>query len=90
MKFNNIKTLVLGAAVLMTAAGCGDLDQYNQEKLGNPENMYADYNAVVNPLKSLQRGLQSDYQLYPNLSADMFSGMFSTATPFNAHLVVVL
>lgn len=83
MKFNNIKTLVLGAAVLMTAAGCGDLDQYNQEKLGNPENMYADYNAVVNPLKSLQRGLQSDYQLYPNLSADMFSGMFSTATPFN-------
>lgn len=83
MKFNNIKTLVLGAAVLMTASGCGDLDQYNQEKLGNPENMYADYTAVVNPLKSLQRGLQSDYQLYPNLSADMFSGMFSTATPFN-------
>lgn len=83
MKFNNIKTLVLGAAVLMAASGCSDLDQYNQEKLGNPENMYADYNAVVNPLKSLQRGLQSDYQLYPNLSADMFSGMFSTATPFN-------
>ncbi|WP_431611558.1 SusD/RagB family nutrient-binding outer membrane lipoprotein [Chryseobacterium sp. 'Rf worker isolate 10'] len=83
MKFNNIKTLVLGAAVLMTASGCGDLDQYNQEKLGNPENMYADYNAVVNPLKSLQRGLQSDYQLYPNLSADMFSGMFSTASQFN-------
>ncbi|CAI8839484.1 SusD/RagB family nutrient-binding outer membrane lipoprotein [Chryseobacterium sp. IT-36CA2] len=83
MKFNNIKTLILGAAVLMTASGCGDLDQYNQEKLGNPENMYADYNAVVNPLKSLQRGLQSDYQLYPNLSADMFSGMFSTATQFN-------
>lgn len=83
MKFNNIKTLVLGAAVLMAASGCGDLDQYNQEKLGNPENMYADYNAVVNPLKSLQRGLQSDYQLYPNLSADMFSGMFSTASQFN-------
>jgi hypothetical protein len=83
MKFNNIKTLVFGAVVLMTASGCGDLDQYNQEKLGNPENMYADYNAVVNPLKSLQRGLQSDYQLYPNLSADMFSGMFSTASQFN-------
>ncbi|KAB1232028.1 SusD/RagB family nutrient-binding outer membrane lipoprotein [Chryseobacterium viscerum] len=83
MKFNNIKTLVFGAVVLMTATGCGDLDQYNQEKLGNPENMYADYNAVVNPLKSLQRGLQSDYQLYPNLSADMFSGMFSTASQFN-------
>ncbi|EFK37749.1 Susd and RagB outer membrane lipoprotein [Chryseobacterium gleum] len=83
MKFKNIKILVLGAVVLMTASGCGDLDQYNQEKLGNPEIFYADYNAVVNPLKSIQRGLQSDYQLYPNLSADMFSGMFSTATPFN-------
>ncbi len=34
-------------------------------------------------MKSIQRGLQSDYQLYPNLSADMYSGMFSTATPFN-------
>ena len=34
-------------------------------------------------MKSIQRGLQADYQLYPNLSADMYSGMFSTATPFN-------
>ncbi|MDC8102203.1 SusD/RagB family nutrient-binding outer membrane lipoprotein [Chryseobacterium rhizosphaerae] len=83
MKFNNIKTLAFGAIVLFSVSGCGDLDQYNQEKLGDPENFYADYNAVVNPLKSIQRGLQSDYQLYPNLSADMFSGMFSTATQFN-------
>lgn len=84
MKINTIKTLVFGAAVLLSASGCtNDFDQYNQEKLGGPENFYADFIAVVNPMKSIQRGLQSDYQLYPNLSADMYSGMFSTATPFN-------
>lgn len=83
MKIKNIKTLVLGAVILFSASGCSDLDEINQEKLGGPENFYADYNAVVNPMKSMQRGLQADYQLYPNLSADMFSGMFSTATPFN-------
>ncbi|MBE4950245.1 SusD/RagB family nutrient-binding outer membrane lipoprotein [Chryseobacterium culicis] len=84
MKIKTIKTLVFGAAVLFSASGCtNDFDQYNQEKLGGPENFYADFIAVVNPMKSIQRGLQSDYQLYPNLSADMYSGMFSTATPFN-------
>ncbi|MBV8326877.1 SusD/RagB family nutrient-binding outer membrane lipoprotein [Chryseobacterium sp.] len=84
MKINHIKTLVFGAVVLFSASGCtGDFDQYNQEKAGGPENFYADFIAVVNPLKSIQRGLQSDYQLYPNLSADMYSGMFSTATQFN-------
>ncbi|MCD9618802.1 SusD/RagB family nutrient-binding outer membrane lipoprotein [Chryseobacterium gleum] len=84
MKINTIKTLVFGATVLFSASGCtNDFDQYNQEKLGGPENFYADFIAVVNPLKSIQRGLQADYQLYPNLSADMYSGMFSTATPFN-------
>jgi hypothetical protein len=84
MKINHIKTLVFGAAVVFSASGCtNDFDQYNQEKLGGPENFYADFIAVVNPMKSIQRGLQADYQLYPNLSADMYSGMFSTATPFN-------
>ncbi|HCM35117.1 SusD/RagB family nutrient-binding outer membrane lipoprotein [Chryseobacterium sp.] len=84
MKINTIKTLVFGAAVLFSASGCtNDFEQYNQEKLGGPENFYADFIAIVNPMKSIQRGLQSDYQLYPNLSADMYSGMFSTATQFN-------
>jgi hypothetical protein len=69
---------------LFSASGCtNDFEQYNQEKAGGPENFYADFIAVVDPMKSMQRGLQSDYQLYPNLSADMYSGMFSTATPFN-------
>ncbi|ASK31447.1 SusD/RagB family nutrient-binding outer membrane lipoprotein [Chryseobacterium sp. T16E-39] len=84
MKIINIKTWVLGAIVLASASGCtSELDQYNQEKLGGPENFYADFKLVVDPLVSMQRGLQSDYQLYPNLSADMFSGMFSTASQFN-------
>lgn len=84
MKINHIKTLVFGAAVLLSSSGCtNDFEQFNQEKLGGPENFYADFIAVVNPMKSMQRGLQSDYQLYPNLSADMYSGMFSTATQFN-------
>ena len=84
MKINTIKTLVFGAAVLVSASGCtNDFEQYNQEKLGGPENFYADFIAIVNPMKSIQRGLQADYQLYPNLSADMYSGMFSTATQFN-------
>lgn len=84
MKINHIKTLVFGAAVLLSSSGCtNDFEQINQEKLGGPENFYADFIAVVNPMKSIQRGLQADYQLYPNLSADMYSGMFSTATQFN-------
>lgn len=84
MKINHIKTFVFGVAVLFSASGCtNDFEEYNQQKAGGPENFYADFIAVVDPMKSIQRGLQSDYQLYPNLSADMYSGMFSTATPFN-------
>ncbi|WP_370901006.1 SusD/RagB family nutrient-binding outer membrane lipoprotein [Chryseobacterium gossypii] len=84
MKINNIKAWMLAAVALISATGCtNELDRYNEEKLGGPENFYADFIAIVNPLKSMQRGLQSDYQLYPNLSADMYSGMFSTATQFN-------
>ncbi|WP_300687665.1 SusD/RagB family nutrient-binding outer membrane lipoprotein [Chryseobacterium sp.] len=84
MKINHIKTLVFGAVVLLSSSGCtNDFEQINQEKLGGPENFYADFIAIVNPMKSIQRGLQADYQLYPNLSADMYSGMFSTATQFN-------
>lgn len=84
MKINHIKILAFGAVLLFSASGCtNDFEQYNQEKAGGPENFYADFIAVVDPMKSMQRGLQSDYQLYPNLSADMYSGMFSTATPFN-------
>lgn len=84
MKINHIKILALGAAVLFSATGCtNDFEAYNQEKAGNLENFYADFVLVVDPMKSLQRGLQADYQRYPNLSADMYSGMFSTATPFN-------
>lgn len=85
MKINTIKILTLGAVALFSAIGCtNDFEEYNQEKLGGPENFYADFYAIVDPMKSIQRGLQADYQRYPNLSADMYSGMFSTATPFNS------
>ncbi|MFP3832401.1 SusD/RagB family nutrient-binding outer membrane lipoprotein [Chryseobacterium sp. SIMBA_028] len=84
MKINNIKILVFGTVMLLSASGCtNDFEQYNQEKLGGPENFYADFIAIVDPMKSMQRELQADYQRYPNLSADMYSGMFSTATAFN-------
>lgn len=84
MKINTIKILTFGAVALFSVVGCtNDFEEYNQEKLGGPGQFYADFYAVVDPMKSIQRGLQADYQRYPNLSADMYSGMFSTATPFN-------
>ncbi len=71
-------------AVLLSASSCtGDFEQFNQEKVGGPENFYADFKAIVDPMKAMQRGFQADYQLATNLNADMFSGMFSTASQFN-------
>ncbi|AZB34911.1 SusD/RagB family nutrient-binding outer membrane lipoprotein [Chryseobacterium bernardetii] len=84
MKIINIKTYMLGMAVLLSASSCtGDFEQFNQEKVGGPENFYADFKAIVDPMKAMQRGFQADYQLATNLNADMFSGMFSTASQFN-------
>lgn len=75
---------MLGMAVLLSASSCtGDFEQFNQEKVGGPENFYADFKAIVDPMKAMQRGFQADYQLGTNLNADMYSGMFSTASPFN-------
>ncbi|MBP2618573.1 SusD/RagB family nutrient-binding outer membrane lipoprotein [Chryseobacterium jejuense] len=84
MKIINIKTYMLGMAVLLSASSCtGDFEQFNQEKVGGPENFYADFKAIVDPMKAMQRGFQADYQLGTNLNADMYSGMFSTASQFN-------
>lgn len=84
MKIHNIKKLAFGAAVVFSVVGCtSNFDDFNTEKTGGPENFYADYKAIVSPLKSMQTSLKSDTQLFPNLSADMFSGMFSSATQFN-------
>lgn len=84
MKINNIKTYILGAAVFFSASSCTrDFEQYNQENVGNPEVFYADFKAIVDPMKSMQRNFQADYQLATNLNADMYSGMFSTASQFN-------
>ncbi|PIF43523.1 SusD/RagB-like outer membrane lipoprotein [Chryseobacterium sp. 52] len=84
MKIINFKTYILGVAVFFSASSCtGDFDEFNQQKVGSPENFYADFKAIVDPMKTIQRGFQADYQLATNLNADMFSGMFSTASQFN-------
>lgn len=84
MKIHNLKTLAFGVAVAFSVVGCTDnFEDFNKEKTGGPENFYADYKAIVSPLKSMQTSLKNDTQLFPNLSADMYSGMFSTATQFN-------
>ncbi|WP_262706597.1 SusD/RagB family nutrient-binding outer membrane lipoprotein [Chryseobacterium carnipullorum] len=84
MKIINFKTYIIGVAVFFSASSCtGDFEEFNQEKVGSPENFYADFKAIVDPMKSIQRGFQADYQLATNLNADMYSGMFSTASQFN-------
>lgn len=84
MKIINIKTYILGVAVLFSASSCiGDFEDFNQQKVGGPENFYADFKAIVDPMKAMQRDFQADYQLATNLNADMYSGMFSTASQFN-------
>lgn len=84
MKIHNLKKWAFGAAVIFSVVGCTDnFEDFNKEKTGGPENFYADYKAIVSPLRSMQTSLKNDTQLFPNLSADMYSGMFSTATQFN-------
>lgn len=84
MKIHNLKKWAFGAAVFFSVVGCTDnFEDFNKDKTGGPENFYADYKAIVSPLKSMQTSLKNDTQLFPNLSADMYSGMFSTATQFN-------
>lgn len=88
MKISYIKTVSLSALMLFSALNCtGEFDQYNQEYIGGPENFNADFTQIVNPLKLMQRNQQSStnwiYQLQTNLNADMYSGLFSTGTPYN-------
>lgn len=84
MKIHNITKWALGAALLFSVAGCtNSFDDINSEKAVTPESALADYGIIVSYMKSMQSTFKADTQLYPNLSADMFSGMFSTATQFN-------
>ena len=84
MKKYNIKKCIIGAIIMASFISCTDnFDEINQEKTGSPENFLADYKAIVGPMQSMQTNLKNDTQLFPNLSADMYSGFFSTATQFN-------
>ena len=88
MKIYNFKTAALGACIMLSSISCtGDFEQYNNEYLGGPEQFNADFTQIVNPLKLMQRNQQNPtnwiYQLQTNLNADMYSGLFSTATAYN-------
>lgn len=88
MKIYNIKLIAFSVLISFSSLSCtNDFDNYNQEYLGGPENFNADFTQIVNPLKLMQRNQQSPtnwiYQLQTNLNADMYSGLFSTATPYN-------
>lgn len=88
MNIYNIKLIAFSVLISFSSLSCtNDFDNYNQEYLGGPENFNADFTQIVNPLKLMQRNQQSPtnwiYQLQTNLNADMYSGLFSTATPYN-------
>jgi len=86
----NIKILFAASALFFSVASCTDdfseIDSKSSEGLGT-EQLNADFLLLTNPMKQMQRNLQSQtnwiYQLQTNLNADMYSGLFSTATPYN-------
>ena len=87
----NIKKIFLGAIAAFFLTGCTDeFENYNSqysEGLGL-EQLNGDFTLLVSPFKQMQRNLAHPtdwvYQLQTNLNADMFSGLFSTATAYNA------
>ena len=86
----NINTLVITAFALISLAGCTDeFENYNSQYsdgLGS-EQLNGDFTLLVSPFKQMQRNLSNPtdwvYQLQSNLNADMYSGLFSTATNYN-------
>ncbi|KFF09000.1 SusD/RagB family nutrient-binding outer membrane lipoprotein [Chryseobacterium luteum] len=86
----NIKILLAASALFLSVASCtgdfAEIDSKSSEGLGT-EQLNADFLLLTNPMKQMQRNLQSQtnwiYQLQTNLNADMYSGLFSTATPYN-------
>ncbi|WP_407482412.1 SusD/RagB family nutrient-binding outer membrane lipoprotein [Elizabethkingia meningoseptica] len=90
MKKLKYKILSLGALALLGMTACTrDFNEYNSQYsqgLGD-EQLKADFVLLVSPFRQMQRNLipATDwiYQRQTNLSADMYSGLFSTATPYN-------
>lgn len=90
MKKLKYKVISIGALALLTINSCTrDFNEYNSQYsqgLGD-EQLKADFVLLVSPFKEMQRNLAHPtswiYQLQTNLNADMYSGLFSTATPYN-------
>lgn len=87
MKKLKYKVISIGALALLTINSCTrDFNEYNSQYsqgLGD-EQLKADFVLLVSPFKEMQRNLAHPtswiYQLQTNLNADMYSGLFSTAT----------
>ncbi|KPE51643.1 SusD/RagB family nutrient-binding outer membrane lipoprotein [Chryseobacterium indologenes] len=86
---NKIKTILIGGLVTSSILSCtSDFEDINSQYSGlGSEQLNADFVQLVNPLKQMQRNLAHPtdwvYQLQTNLNADMYSGLFSTATAYN-------
>lgn len=86
---NIIKIILIGGSVAASFLSCtSNFDDINSQYSGlGSEQLNADFVQLVNPLKQMQRNLAHPtdwvYQLQTNLNADMYSGLFSTATPYN-------
>lgn len=84
-----IQKIVLGILTFAAVTSCtDDFSDYNSQYSGlTDEQMNADFVQLVNPFKQMQRNLAHPtdwiYQLQYNLNADMYSGLFSTATAYN-------
>ncbi|AZB19173.1 SusD/RagB family nutrient-binding outer membrane lipoprotein [Chryseobacterium indologenes] len=91
-KYFKYKAFYLLMATGMFAVSCtSEFDKINSDYtpgLGD-EQLNADFGQLVASMKLMQRGLVhynlGVYQLQQNLNADMFSGYFATATPFNGN-----
>lgn len=85
-----IVKIILACSIAFSVSNCTDnfedINSQYSEGLGN-EQMQADYILLLNPFKQMQKNLAQPtnwvYQLQTNLNADMYSGLFSTATPYN-------
>ncbi|RKS96361.1 SusD/RagB family nutrient-binding outer membrane lipoprotein [Chryseobacterium defluvii] len=89
MKKINSKIIILSLVAALFSGSCtDDFENINSQYSGvTNEQLLADFVVLTNPLKQMQKNIQNPtnwiYQLQTNLNADMYSGLFSTATPYN-------
>lgn len=83
-----IKLLILSTTAALSIYGCTrEFDNYNNQYSGvDEEQLKADFTQLIFPFVQMQRNLANPinwaYQLQTNLNADLYSGLFATATPF--------